>query len=116
MGEALLSALHPWLVPGLSAAAALAAGALAFRVAAAVLRRLARRAPLAAPFIDAGYAPGLAFAALLALQAVLEGAPNTLYGIGSARHVGTLGLIAAGTWLAARLAGAIADAVALRFP
>jgi small-conductance mechanosensitive channel len=32
------------------------------------------------------------------------------------RHLATLALIGAGTWLAVQLAGAIADAVALRFP
>ena len=112
----LLDLLRPWLVPGLSALVALVAGALAFRIGSAVLRRLARFQPLAVPFIDAAQAPGLLFAALIALRVVLEGAPNRLYGIDSVRHLATLALIGAGTWLAVQLAGAIADAVALRFP
>lgn len=107
---------RPWLVPGLSALAALLIAALAFRLGIALLRRIARFEPLAVPFIDAAYYPGLLFAALFGLRAVLEGAPNRLYGIDSVRHLGTLALIAAGTWLAVRLTGAIADAVALRFP
>ena len=112
----LLDLLRPWLVPGLSALVALVAGALAFRIGSAVLRRLARFQPLAVPFIDAAQAPGLLFAELIALRVVLEGAPNRLYGIDSVRHLATLALIGAGTWLAVQLAGAIADAVALRFP
>jgi small-conductance mechanosensitive channel len=112
----LLELLRPWLVPGLSALVALVAGALAFGIGSAVLRRLARLQPLAVPFIDAAQGSGLLFAALLAMRVVLEGAPNRLYGIDSMRHIATLAVIGAGTWLTVQLAGAIADAVALRFP
>lgn len=112
----LVESLRPWLVPGLSAAAALVLGAFAFRVASAILRRLSRLEPLAVPFIDAAQAPGMVFTALLASRAVLQGAPSALYGTGSVRHIATLALIGAATWLAVQLAGAIADAVALRFP
>jgi len=86
------------------------------RIAVAVLRRIARREPLAAPFVSAAATPGTALAALIALQSVLQAAPNALYGIGALRHLGTLAVIAAATWLAMRLAAAIADSVALRFP
>ncbi len=71
---------------------------------------------LAAPFVSAGATPGTVLAALVALQAVLQAAPSTLYGVGALRHAGTLAVIGAATWLSMRLAAAIADAVALRFP
>lgn len=114
--EELFSHLQPWLIPALSASAALVVAAAAFRVGVAVLRRIARGKVLAAPFIDASEGPGLALTVLLAVQAVLQASPDALYGIGGLRHTATLALIAAGTWLGVRLAGAIGDAVALRFP
>jgi small-conductance mechanosensitive channel len=112
----LLPLLRPWLVPALSAAAALALVTIAVRAGTAVLRRIARRQPLWVPFIDAAAGTGLALAALLALQAVLQAAPSTLHGMGVLRHATTLAIVGAGTWLGVRLAEAIADAVALRFP
>jgi len=111
----LLSGLHPWLVPGASALVALAAGALAFRLASIALRRFARRAPLAAPFVEAAQAPGAVLVALLAAQAVLDGSPAALPGIAGVRHFATLAVIAAATWLAVEASSAIADAVALRY-
>jgi small-conductance mechanosensitive channel len=105
-----------WLVPAASALAALVVAVVAARIAIAVLRRVATREPLAAPFLSAGQTPGSLLAALLAVQSVLQAAPNTLYGIGALRHFGTLAVIGVATWLAMRLAAAIPDAVALRFP
>lgn len=114
--EELLAYLQPWLVPALSAAALLALSAVAFRIGAVVLRRIAVHKPLATPFINASERPGLALVALLGVQAVLQASPDALYGMGALRHLVTVALIGAGTWLGVRLAGAIAAAVALRFP
>ncbi|MCC6212544.1 MAG: mechanosensitive ion channel [Burkholderiales bacterium] len=107
---------EPWLVPALSSAVAAALALVGARIGIALLRRLARRKPLVGPFVSAAASPGTALAALLAASSVLQAAPNSLYGIGALRHLATLALIAAATWLAMRLAAAIADAVALRFP
>jgi small-conductance mechanosensitive channel len=108
--------LHPWLAPALSAGAAVALAIIAVRIATVVLRRLAARQPFWLPFIQAAQGPGVAVAALLAFQAALLAAPNTLYGLDALRHMATLAVIAAATWLGVRLTAAIAEAVALRFP
>jgi len=104
------------MVPAGSAVAALAIAFVVARITAALLARLARREPLAAPFVSAARTPGSILAALLAAQSVLQAAPDVLYGIDAVRHGGTVAIIATGTWLAMRLAAAIADAVALRYP
>jgi small-conductance mechanosensitive channel len=105
----------PWLLPGSTALAAFVAAAIAFRLGAALVRRLAQREPLWLPFIDAARTPGVWVAAFLAVRAALETAPPALYGIYSVRHFATLAIIGAATWLAVRVAGAIGDVVALRF-
>jgi small-conductance mechanosensitive channel len=110
------SLLHPWLAPALSAAAAVALAIIAVRIATVVLRRLAARQPFWLPFIQAARGPGVAVAALLAFQAATLAAPNMLYGLEALRHTATLAVIGAATWLGVRLTGAIAEAVALRFP
>jgi len=105
-----------WLAPAGSALLAAFIALAAARIAVAVLDRVARREPLAAPFVCAARTPGCVLAALVAAQSVLQAAPNALDGVQAARHAGTLIIIATATWLAMRLAAAIADAVALRYP
>jgi small-conductance mechanosensitive channel len=112
----LIAAAEPWLLPAVSATLALAAALVGARIGLAVLRRIALRRPLAAPFVSAAATPGTALIALVALSSVLQAAPNSLPGIAPVRHLATLALIAAGTWLGMRLSAAIASAVALRFP
>jgi small-conductance mechanosensitive channel len=108
--------LTGWLVPAATALGALIVAVIAARIAFAVLRRIALREALAGPFVSAALAPGNVLAALAAVQSVLQASPNALYGMGALRHFGTVAMIAAGTWLAMRLAAAISDAVALRYP
>jgi small-conductance mechanosensitive channel len=79
------------------------------------LRRLVLRQPLAVPFIQAARAPGVLIALLLGAQAALAAAPAMSW-TGTLSHLITLALIGAVTWLGARLAAAIGDAVALRYP
>lgn len=110
------SPFSTWLAPAGSALLAALLALVAARIAVAVLDRVARREPLAAPFVSAARTPGCALAALFAAQPVLQAAPNALYGVETVRHAGTLLIIASATWLAMRLAAAIADAVALRYP
>ncbi|HEX2651000.1 MAG TPA: mechanosensitive ion channel domain-containing protein [Burkholderiales bacterium] len=103
-------------MPALSAAVALVVALCAARIGLAVLRRIVPRQPLAAPFVSAGATPGTALAALLAAGSVLHAAPDSLNGISVLRHLATVAIIAAATWLAMRLAAAIESAVALRYP
>ncbi len=103
-------------MPALSAAAAVTLAAVAVRVGAAVLRRIAQREPLWLPVIGAAQGPGAAVAAFLALQGALLTAPGTLYGLDAVRHAATLAVIASATWLGVRLSAAIEPAVAVRFP
>ena len=110
------SLLRPWLVPGLSAVAAVVLAVIAIRVAIAVLRRLAQGQPFWLPFIGAAQGPGDALAAFLAFEGVLLAAPDALHGVDALRHVAALAVIGTATWLGVRLTGAIAEAVALRFP
>ena len=110
------SLLRPWLVPALYAVAAVVLAVIALRIAIAVLRRLAQRQPFWLPFIGAAQGPGVAVAAFLALEGVLLAAPNALSGVDALRHIAALAVIGAATWLGVRLTGAIAEAVALRFP
>src|SRR5690348_7398901 len=104
MSSPLLAAAQPWLMPALSSALALVFALLAARAGVAVLDRLARRHPLTAPFVSAAASPGTALAALVAVAAVLHAAEDNPYGIGTLRHVATVAVIGAATWLAMRLA------------
>ena len=111
-----LELVGPWFAPAVSAVIALSIVALAWRGALSVLRRLTRDQAATAVFVESAAGPALAVAALLALQAVLQSAPNDLPWIDAARHLEALLLIAAGTWLALRLTSAITESVALRYP
>lgn len=111
-----LELLREWMTPLISGAVALVAVAIAFRIGVSVLRRLARHRPVAATFLRAAAGPGLAVTALMTVQTVLESAPDALQGMRTVRHLTTLLVVAAATWLAMRLIACIADAVALRFP
>ena len=108
--------LSQWMAPAISAAIALTIVAIAYRAGVAVLRRLTRNRPASAVFVKRAEAPALAVAALLAVQGVLQSAPNDLPWVGAVRHLEALLLIAAVTWLAVRMTIAIAEAVAVRYP
>src|SRR5688572_4533455 len=110
------SVLRAWMAPGLSAAIALVVATLAYRAGVAVARRLTLHRPVAAVVVKRAEGHGLAVAALLAVQAVLQSAPNGLPGVEAARHGAALLLIAGATWLAVRMSAAIADAVSVRYP
>jgi small-conductance mechanosensitive channel len=108
--------LRQWMTPLVSGAVALVAAVIVFRAGVSVLRRLTRGRPAAGLFVRAATDPGLAVVALMAVQTVLESAPDALEGMRSVRHVTMLLVVAAATWLTVRLIACIADAVALRFP
>lgn len=114
--NALKDLLIQWIPPAISAAVALTVVAIAYRAGVMVLRRLTRNRPAAAVFVKRAESPGLAVAALLALQGVLQSAPNSLPWVAAVRHFEALLLIAAATWLAVRMTNAIGEAVAVRYP
>jgi small-conductance mechanosensitive channel len=114
--ESFVVLLKQWTAPGLSAAVALTVLAIAWRAGVAVLRRLTRQRPVAAVFVASAETPGLAVAALMVLQTILQSAPNELPWIVTVRHLAALVLIAAGTWLAVRMIRGIDTVVGLRHP
>jgi small-conductance mechanosensitive channel len=114
--DSLREIMDHWLPTAISLAIALAAAAIAWRAGMAVLRRLVRHRPVAQVFVQCGESAGAAVAALLATQLVLQSAPRDLPWMGPLRHVTALLLIGAVTLLVARLAAAISDAVAVRYP
>lgn len=116
MNLAIVQHPEPWLLPALFAALAIGLALVAARMGAGVLKRIAARQPLAGPFLSAAMTPGTLLVVVLALSSVLQAAPNDLRGIAPLRQLATLLLIGVATWLAIRLAAAIADAVALRYP
>ena len=104
------------MAPGAMLAVVLVVVAIAYRVGFAALRRLTRGRPVAGIFLKRANSPGLALAALLAVQGVLQSAPHHLAGMAATRHATALLLIAAFTWLAVRLSTAIAEAAETRYP
>jgi small-conductance mechanosensitive channel len=114
--EQLETALRLWTAPGATLVVALVAVTILYRLGMAAARRLTRDRPEAGIFIKRAQSPGLAVAALLAAQAVLQSFPNHLPGMAATRHGAALLLIAAFTWLAIRLSTAIAEVVAVRYP
>jgi small-conductance mechanosensitive channel len=114
--ELIESLWRPWLAPAISAAAALMAVVIAWRIVAAVLSRLTRNRPVARLFLKSGEGLTLAAAALIAVHTVAQSSPDKLYGIEPLRHLNALALIAVVTWLAVRLISTVAEAVALLYP
>ena len=113
MPDALLTG---WMVPAISAVIALCVVMIAYRTAIGVMRRLRRHWLSAMVIVKLAESPGLAVATLFALQVVLQAASDELTGMSAARHGTAVLLIAAITWLVARMASAIAEVVALRYP
>lgn len=108
--------IRPWMTPGLSLAIALTAVTVAYRVGLAVARRITRHQPVPELFLNFAAKPAYAVIAMIAVQMVLQSAPDAVPYVAGARHGAGLLLIAAFTWLAVRMCSAIAAAVALRNP
>jgi len=88
-----------WLWPGLTAAVAVAATLLAYRLALALARRLTKPEGVARTFLEAA-SPALGtFFALLTLNASLE-ISEDLPLLAQAQHLATLLLVIAATWVA----------------
>jgi len=110
MLESLGAGVDAWLWPGVTAAVAVAATLVAYRLALALTRRLSRPEGLARTFLDAA-APALGtFLALLALNATLE-TGDDLPLLAEIQHLATLLLIIAVTWVAVSCTNAIGELI-----
>jgi len=111
MFETIESGLRAWIVPGLSALAAVAATYIVYRLALVLARRLSEPTAVARVFLDASArALGFMFC-LLALKTVLMAAPDDLPLLAGIQRLATLALILAFTWAAVRCIRAIGDVI-----
>ncbi len=105
-----------WIATAVLALAAVVAGLVVHYVLGRLLRRATRGAPiLHAVLVNCRSAAGFAWP-LLALQVVLQLAPDTLRLIDSLRHLNGLLLIAALTWLAMAAIEGLANGVIAQHP
>ncbi|WP_332813846.1 mechanosensitive ion channel family protein [Ramlibacter sp.] len=105
-----------WLATALLAAGALVVGLVVHYVLGRLLRRATRSAPiLHAVLVNGQAAAGFAWP-LLALQLVLQLAPDTLWLIDGLRHLNGVLLIAALTWLAMAAIEGLANGVVAQHP
>jgi len=109
---------HPWFATAVAALVAVGLALVAHTLLRGVLTRVADREQLLLPqAVLRRTARAASFAwPLLALQLVLQAAPDLLPGIGFLRHTGGIALIAAMTALAMGAIGGVADGVIARHP
>jgi len=105
-----------WLAPLASALGAALVGLLAYAVLRPIVRRVARHAPVANAVVQQIDRPVRWLLPLMAVQVVLEGAPDDLPHMGGARQLVTVLLIAAFTACAIAAVRGVAEAVALLHP
>lgn len=105
-----------WAWPGLTAALAVIATLIVFRLALAIIRRLTDSRQTPRMFLDAAAMALGTFLGLLALNAVLQTASSDLPWLPEARHAMTLLLIVSMTWVAVRCTSAIGDVIVLMNP
>ena len=105
-----------WLGPAVFAAIALLVVAVSFRIALAFVRRVLGTRVMAQTLLKSAEDPARLLLTLLALQAIWQAASESLYLIGAVRHLTVVLLIAAGTWLIARMIGAAGRIVVLLHP
>jgi small-conductance mechanosensitive channel len=111
MLESLQAGLGTWLLPSLSGLLAVAATVVCYRLALALIRRVTESTALTRIFLDAAAVPLGVFLGLLALNLVLEAAPQDLPWLPVMQHGSTLLLILSVTWAAVCCASAIGDAI-----
>lgn len=108
--------LPPWIATAIAATVACGAAAILERLGSAVLLRATRRTTvLQAIAVACRRASALVFP-LLALQAVLQAAPDTLPAMAVARHGTSLLLIVGLTWLAVSAIDGLADGIIALHP
>lgn len=105
------STLAAWLVPALSAAAAVLSTYVLYRILLIGVRRFSSATAMSRMFLDAS-AKALGFAfCLLALNAVFEQVPQDLPLLGAVQRLVTLLLILSLTWAGVRCSSAIGDMI-----
>ncbi|HEX2825762.1 MAG TPA: mechanosensitive ion channel family protein [Burkholderiales bacterium] len=107
---------YPWLTTGILGSAGVIAALVAHQVAYAVLRRISRSSTIASTVVEFTATPIRFAAPLLALELVLGAAPPELLLRAFAVHTVAVLLIAAITWIALRVIGAVGEAVVKLHP
>ncbi|AGW92974.1 MULTISPECIES: mechanosensitive ion channel family protein [Cupriavidus] len=107
---------HPWFGTWAAALIAVVVALIAHRLSGLLLLRITRLAPVLHAIVIKARAPSKAVLPLLALQTVWQAAPDDLRWIHGVRHLNGLLLIAATTWLAARIIAGLAQGVLDRHP
>jgi small-conductance mechanosensitive channel len=107
---------HTSVQVGFWAIIALVAVAIAFRIGMSVARRLTRHHLIASTLLEYIEEPARLLLSLIALQAVWEWAPDTLYLINGIRHLTVVLLIAAASWLIIRGIASSKKIVAILHP
>ena len=105
-----------WLAPAVAAALALLLVAVIFRIVWKMGMRLARSHMISRTLLDCTEEPARSLLCLVALQAVWQGAPDSLYLIGAVRHLTVVLLIACATWLVVRIIAAAGQILVLMHP
>lgn len=107
---------HPWFGTWTAAVFAVLVALLAHRLGGVLLLRITRSAPVLNAIVRKARAPSKAVLPLLALQAVWQAAPGDLRWIDSVRHFNGVLMIAATTWLVARIIAGFAQGVLDQHP
>jgi small-conductance mechanosensitive channel len=107
---------HPWALTALWAIGALVAAAVACRVGFSLAHRFTRDKPLWNVAVDFAEEPVRLLVSALALQGILQAAPDGLPWMGGTRHFTLLLVIGSVTWLGMRLVAAATRMVALAYP
>ncbi|KWR88611.1 mechanosensitive ion channel family protein [Cupriavidus sp. IDO] len=107
---------HPWFGTWTAAVIAVLVALLAHRLGGLLLLRITRSAPVLNAIVRKGRAPSKAVLPLLALQAIWQAAPDDLRWIDSVQHLNGVLLIAATTWLVARIIAGFAQGVLDQHP
>lgn len=105
-----------WLHAALRAVVLLLAAALAHSVGHRIVRRLAGRQPLLSHVVERAVVPSRWVLFAFAMQIAVRNGPDTLPGIETVRHMVSLFLIFAVTWLAVNGVRAVAEAIVDRHP
>jgi small-conductance mechanosensitive channel len=114
--EFLYDYTYPWLTIGIIGTAAAALALIAHSVLFAALRRLSRFSTIASTVVEYAAAPSRLVLPLLVLQFVIASAPRDLSLRAVAVHALAIMLIAALTWAAMRVIGAVGEAVVRLHP
>jgi len=109
-------AWHPWAVTAFWAVGALAVIAIACRIGFRLAQRLTQGKPLWNTAFDYAEEPARLLLSAMALQAVLQSAPNDLAWMNGARHFTLVLMIGALTWMALRVVAAVSRIVVLANP